>query len=327
MTPATRFTVDAGWRLIFKDLGLTPSEVLKRAELPGDLFSRRTASLSIDEYFRLWEALADSLPNPVFPLQLGQAISVESFNPPIFAAFCSPNLNVCMRRLSRFKRLIGPMILNVNEYETETILAIECLGTEIPLPPMLVATEFVFLVYLVRQATRERIQPTAVTTEACLNDPAYIDFFGVSPQAGKSNQMSFAKKDALRPFLTENEPMWKFFEPELQQRLDELDINASFASRVRSALLELLPSGQCAIEDIARKLGVSKRTLQRRLSEESTTFQKELNQTREGLARHYLTHSDMSSAEISFLIGFDDPNSFVRAFHLWTGTTPESLRK
>ncbi len=106
-----------------------------------------------------------------------------------------------------------------------------------------------------------------------------------------------------------------------------MDIDASFARRVRSALLELLPSGQSSIENIIKMLGVSKRTLQRRLSEESTTFQKELNQIREELARHYLINSNISSSEVSFLIGFDDPNSFVRAFHLWTGKTPETVRK
>jgi AraC-like DNA-binding protein len=63
------------------------------------------------------------------------------------------------------------------------------------------------------------------------------------------------------------------------------------------------------------------------LGEEETTFQKQLNQTREGLARHYLVNSDISSAEISFLVGFDDPSSFIRAFNLWTGITPERFRK
>jgi AraC-like DNA-binding protein len=52
-----------------------------------------------------------------------------------------------------------------------------------------------------------------------------------------------------------------------------------------------------------------------------------LNSTREGLARHYLVNSQISSAEISFLIGFDDPSSFIRAFHIWTGETPENFRK
>ena len=120
--------------------------------------------------------------------------------------------------------------------------------------------------------------------------------------------------------------MWQFFEPELRKRLTDIEAEASFASRVRSSLFELLPSGLSSIDDVANNLAVSKRTLQRYLSDEKTSFQQELNKTREGLARHYLANSAFSGAEISFLLGFDDPNSFVRAFRSWTGETPQKVR-
>jgi AraC-like DNA-binding protein len=77
---------------------------------------------------------------------------------------------------------------------------------------------------------------------------------------------------------------------------------------------------------VSSRLAVSTRTLQRRLNAENTSFQLLLNRTREQLARHYLKGSTMSGAEISFLLGFEDPNSFFRAFHSWTGETPEQAR-
>ena len=77
---------------------------------------------------------------------------------------------------------------------------------------------------------------------------------------------------------------------------------------------------------MARKLALSKRTLQRRLHRENTTFQEILNSTREDLARHYLARTSLSGAEISYLLGFEDPNSFFRAFHTWTGQTTEQVR-
>ena len=120
--------------------------------------------------------------------------------------------------------------------------------------------------------------------------------------------------------------MWRFFEPELRKRLADIEAEASYASRVRSSLFELLPGGLSSIDDVAKNLAVSKRTLQRYLNDEKTSFQKELNKTRERLARHYLANSTYSGAEISFLLGFEDPNSFVRAFRSWTGDTPEKVR-
>ena len=73
-------------------------------------------------------------------------------------------------------------------------------------------------------------------------------------------------------------------------------------------------------------LATSPRTLQRQLQAEGTTFQAVLTGTREHLARHYLTHSAMTTGEIAYLLAYDDTNSFYRAFRTWTGSTPDALR-
>lgn len=75
---------------------------------------------------------------------------------------------------------------------------------------------------------------------------------------------------------------------------------------------------------VARNLGTS--TLQRRLAQEDTSFQILLAATREALARHYLRSSQLPISEISFLLGYEDPNSFFRAFSSWTGQTPDAIR-
>ena len=90
---------------------------------------------------------------------------------------------------------------------------------------------------------------------------------------------------------------------------------------------ELLPSGACSIEDVAGKLGLSKRTLQRKLSEEKTTFQKQLNSARETLAIHYVRNTDMSTADIAYLLGYAELNSFLRAFTVWTGKSISAYRQ
>lgn len=139
--------------------------------------------------------------------------------------------------------------------------------------------------------------------------------------------MTFSAVDANRPFLTSNEPLWAAFEPELRRRLADLDAPATTAQRVRAALLEALPSGLASMEGIAHKLTLSKRTLQRRIEAEGTSYQQILTETRADLARHYLDNTALSVAEISFLLGFSEPNSFHRAFRTWTGTTPDRARR
>ena len=97
-------------------------------------------------------------------------------------------------------------------------------------------------------------------------------------------------------------------------------------ARVKSALLELLPSGHSSVEAVCDRLHVSKRSLQRHLKNESQSFQTILDSTRSELSLHYLSSSDLRIEEISYLLAYRDPNSFYRAFHGWTGMTPTEAR-
>ncbi|MTW12739.1 helix-turn-helix domain-containing protein [Pseudoduganella eburnea] len=325
----THFTVHPGWRLVLADMGIDPAHVLRLAELPADLFARQDATISPPQYFKLWRAVeqvsgdGDALP---LPIRIGQAISVEAFDPPIFACLCSPNLNVAFRRLSAFKKLIGPLALLVDIEEERTSVVLEC-HADGPMPHTMAVAEAVFMTQLVRLATRHRVVPVAVTLpQLPENLERYAEFFGVLPLAGNAISVSFAREDGVRPFLTANESMWNFFEAGLSKRLASLDATATMSDRVKAVLLEGLPSGQYAVEDVAKSLAMSKRTLQRQLGEESATFKDILNATRQQLAVHYLHKPHIAQGEIAFLLGFQDVNSFIRAFKEWQGVTPGAYR-
>jgi len=327
MRIADQFPVHQGWRLLLRDLGVNPANVLRRASLPEGLFARENASLATSEYFELWRALETEANDPLLGIRIGQAISVEMFDPPLFAATCSQNLNMALARISQYKRLICPLKLNVKPSPKETLL--EIIFTEsTTIPPVSLATaELAFYVQLARIATRTRVCPLKVTAP---NPPTpsseYEKYLGCAILSGKTLAITFSAQDATRPFLTANEKMWQFFEPELRKHLSQLTDSATTAERTRGALLELLPAGDSSMNAVSCKIGMSERTLQRRLTEENQSFQSVLDQTREELARHYLRTTKLTAAEISFLIGFEQPSSFFRAFNDWTGQTPEQIR-
>lgn len=320
-------SLERGWAILLKDLGIRADDVLRRARLPVDLLTRDHPKLSVDDYFRLWHALDAESGDAALPLRIGQAISPEAFHPPIFAAFCSPNLRIAAGRIATYKRLLAPMTMRVESRPEGFFVGPRWDDPAIELPISLAATELVFLVQLARLGTRETIRPLRVVSSVPM-DPAadYEAFFGVAPTRGDAHGVFFDPVDADRPFLTASEAMWETFEPELRRRLAELDATASTAERVRSVLIESLPSGEASIESTARRLGLSARTLQRRLGPEGTSFKDIVRETRERLAHHYLTRTSLTYGEISFLIGFNEPSSFFRAFRQWTGSTPESVR-
>ncbi|MGL5617202.1 MAG: SDR family NAD(P)-dependent oxidoreductase [Sarcina sp.] len=122
-------------------------------------------------------------------------------------------------------------------------------------------------------------------------------------------------------FKSDNPIMWEYLEPELEKRIKEFEIDESYVAEVRNALIEFIPKGDVKIEDIAKYMNCSKRTLQRRLKDEDTTFQKQLNHVRELLTKHYLKNSEITTEEIAYLLGYKDLTSFLRAFQIWTGDT------
>jgi len=80
------------------------------------------------------------------------------------------------------------------------------------------------------------------------------------------------------------------------------------------------------MQDIARELHISARTLQRRLQDGGYSFQQVLEEARHQLARHYLTNSLLELNETAYLLGYEDSNSFVRAFRTWEGVPPAHWR-
>lgn len=330
------YAIWPGWRLLMQDAGLETAPVLRRAALPRDMFARDYVKISPQAFFDLWMAIEEearsldaALPAP---LRIAQVMTSDWFDPELFVTLCSANLGAALERLGKYIRLIAPMTIRLDRVGAHTTVTIGFLDQTMAPPPVFLAFKMVFFVQLGRLATRTPMMPISVhwpgsTDFSASEAELYRQFFGVPVGRASQAQLVFSTEDIDRPFLTENHKIWEFFEPSLRQRLSDLDRTASMVERVRSALIEALPAGDVAMQSVAKRLGVGTRTLQRRLQEEGTSFQLTLDAVRTGLADHYLRKTAMTSAEIALLLGFEDANSFVRAFRIWTGTTPQALRR
>lgn len=109
--------------------------------------------------------------------------------------------------------------------------------------------------------------------------------------------------------------------------LAELPSAPNLTQRVRDALAQNLAGGPPSLGQIARKLGMSERTLARHLEEEGSAFKVLLDDLRTRLALRYVRRSELPFAEIAFLLGFSQVAAFHRAFRRWTGQTPLEYRK
>ena len=264
------------------DLGIQESDVLTSADLPRDLIQRSGQTISLEEFIRFWNALEQSLEPALLPICLAERATTEAFAPPLFAALCSENLVSAVERIIQYKRLMGPGGYKFSRFQDGSLCVETIQPTEQPiLPQSLFMAELSVLLKLARVATRHRIRPLKVTIcKSVEQEVLYQNFFGTIPTLGHKNALLFSREDAERRFLTTNHSMWLMFEPGLRAQLSKLEPSVTTLQRVRRELLELIPAGFPTIDKVARRLNVSRRTLQRQLSSEKTSYQVVLASTR-----------------------------------------------
>ena len=136
----------------------------------------------------------------------------------------------------------------------------------------------------------------------------------------------FRAFDAGRPFVTHNAELLAMLAPQLDEELRQHKGQETFPEHVRATIQRKLIGHRPRMQDIARELRISSRTLQRRLQDAGCSFQQVLEEARHQLARHYLNNSQLELNETAYLLGYEDSNSFVRAFRTWEGVPPAHWR-
>jgi AraC-like DNA-binding protein len=187
---------------------------------------------------------------------------------------------------------------------------------------------FAWILTIVRRGTGQSIHPKRVEFQRGEAHRAVYEKYFQCPIKFKAakNVLVFNKSDMDVPFLTYNADLLAAVAPQLEAELKKQLTEKNLREQVKGTLKRLLAGQRLAIEHVARKLRLSTRTLQRRLTEDGATFQHLLEEARRELARHYLLHSSLELNETAYLLGYEDANSFFRAFHEWEGTSPGHWR-
>jgi AraC-like DNA-binding protein len=312
-----------------EELGLSSSAVLRRAALPQTLRDEPVSQLRTDEYFALWRAIGEEATNPAIGLQLGTANKTERFHPIGLAALSSENFGVGIDRMARYKQLTCPEEILQEKDDKEWSIQFHWLLAKEVEPPVLIECAFAWVLSIARHGTGARISPLRIEFVQPRKHVKTIErHFGCSVICGAPrNAIIFRASDAMRPFVTRNAELLAMLAPQFEKELKEADVDENLLDRVRIAIQEKLTGKRPTIEDIADALHMSPRTLQRRLQDEGSSFQRVLEDARHHLARSYLINPILELNEAAYLLGYEDANSFVRAFRTWEGVPPARWRE
>ncbi len=156
--------------------------------------------------------------------------------------------------------------------------------------------------------------------------PYQEEFGGPLRFGAPANALFFSNADVELPLPTAHAELANVHERIAGEHLARLD-RSELRARVRSVIMDCLSDGKPRRATVARTLGMSERTLQRRLEEEGYSFRQLLDDTHKELARYYIERADLPFAEVAFVLGFDDQSSLFRAVKRWFGTTPRQYRR
>jgi AraC-like DNA-binding protein len=312
-----------------EELGVRAPAVLRRAGLPQAFIHQARALLNTEELFALWRAVGEVSTDPSIGLLLGTETKTERFHPIGLAALSSENFGSAIDQMARYKQLTCPEEILQEKNDEEWSIQFRWLLADEVEPPVLIECCFAWVLSTARVGTGTRISPVRVEFVQPRAHVKTIErHFGCPVVCGTPrNAIIFRATDANRPFVTRNAELLGILAPQFDEELKEENGDENFIERVRIAIQQRLTGRRPTIEDIADALHISSRTLQRRLQDDGSSFQRVLEEARHQLARHYLNNSVLELNEAAYLLGYEDGNSFVRAFRTWEGVPPARWRE
>lgn len=306
------------------------AELFRRVGLTTMADDPTAAGQSIDDetYYELLEHIAGD-DDHGFPLRYGAALEADDLGALGLAMKTAPSVDGVLDRCLRYILILSDTL----EYEFVDVSGGRVFAlTGRPHHPRgaALANECALaaIVSVVRQSVGSSVDPVEVTfRHPAPADRAHHEHYFGCPVRFESelNGIEFSQSDLDRPTLLADDGLSSY----LLRHLD--DLRASQAARsivddVRAAVADSLPDGQPSKGLIARRLGMSERTLHRHLADHGATFQSITTEARRDAAESLLSSTRHTLADVAFLTGFADQTAFTRAFKRWTGRTPAAYR-
>lgn len=307
-----------------------PTELLARVGLSPEPEGPSWAGQSVDEgtYYDLIEHIAGPDDHD-FPFRYAEALAVDDLGALGLAVKTAPTVEGALERLVRYVLVLSDTL----EYEladTPSGRVFTLTGRPHHRRGAALANECALAAVLssVRQSLGTRLRPDAVTFRhpGPADDRPHRAFFGCPVQfEADTDGLHLSPGHLAQPTLLADDGLSTY----LLDRLDDLKARRaerSVVDDVRAAVADALPDGQPSKSLIARRLGMSERTLHRQLADHGETFQAITTAARRDAAQSLLTTTGHGLADVAFLTGFADQTAFTRAFKRWTGQTPAAFR-
>ncbi len=303
------------WQAVTR-LALEPAAVLRHANLPPTWHLDDTVIMSPAQLFAIWDAVETLSGDPASGIRMVTETSTARHMLAFLVATYAADFGDALTRLARFKRLCSPDRLYVETRSAKTFVTNAWPAGTPPEPYIAVDASFALLLEAGRRGSGKPVVPVRVE----LRRPApassrHVEFFGCPVRFGATrDRLVLNAVDLALPFPTHNPELLRMLTPSLASAVQDIARHASLGERVKATLRLMMTDGQADVVSVARELGFSPRTLQRRIGAEGKTFRLLLAEARHELSRELLRDGSLQAKEVAYRLGYQDTNSFYRAF-------------
>ena len=311
------------------EMGKDPAPVLARAGMTTQQACNPAIRLEVRTQIRLLEMAAGELQDELLGFHLARSFDLREIGLLYYVIASSERLEDALRDAERYSRILNEGIrLRFSLQDGAATVALEYVNVDRDADRHQIEFWLVALVRMCRQVTDTRLAPSQLKMRHFRNGtPAeFRAFFGSDVEFGADGDaMSFPAQLAALPVAGRDDYLNEMLRQYAEEALARRD-RPILRSKVEATLPGLLPHGRATASEVARRLGMSSRTLSRKLGEEGTSFVEILDQLRAALAKHYLDDDALPVSEIAWLLGYREVSSLTHAFKRWTGTSPRQFR-
>jgi AraC-like DNA-binding protein len=300
--------------------------------LPADAAGRRELAMPLKIFHQLTAEATALLGDVSLGVRLAHKAPRGSYGALEFTLLSSPSIREALVRLNRYSALLNGLVrFSVDVVADEARFTQRVDG--MPLVNGRVGNEF--SIALTTRVLTGLSGKAFTPREVWFGHPRPADVselekaFGTRALAFDRGENGFSFDAAFLelPVVTADPNLLPLVEDQARRLALSRQAASDFPGEVREQTRKLLQSSSLGVAEVAKSMGLSQRTLQRRLGEHGTTFFAVLDALREGLAREYVPDPKLVLGEVAYLLGYSDLSAFVRSFKRWTGKTPGEYRK
>jgi AraC-like DNA-binding protein len=310
-------------------LGASREALLREAKIDERQLRDADARIPLAAVERLWRVAAGHVSDPAFGLRIGAETSVREWGLVGYAVAYSNTLGSALNRFAHYSRVVSDaLVIRIDTERDATWVRLDVQPALRAFRPA-VDTRLAALLSACREMTGAPVTPLLV--QLSYREPAdvkeYERFFAAPLEFGAlASSFLLRSEDLARRLAMADKTLAGYLETLADQKLASVGAERTLSERVRRALWAELSERTPNLEAVARALGMSARTLQRQLRQEGVTFARLLEELRREMAPALLRDGQHGVSEVAFLLGYEDPSAFRRAFQRWFARSPRSFR-